>query len=793
MRKLEVLIIGLLFSPSCVFAMTIVDDVQVDTTWDVQGSPYVISGSMTVAPGTTLLIEPGVVVKFDIGGYMLVYGSVIAHGDNNKIYFTSIRDDSVGGDTNGDGSNTVPATGDWIQIAFPSNGLFDVSNAEIKYGGRAWNNVTTVYPAVVNSGGILNLDNVNVINNREGVYMSDGTATITNSTISNNQSIGINYFQGTFNISSSSVMHNGLGVRTSTVSPTLIMENLWWGDASGPYHLTNPSGLANSIIGNVDFDPWLSADPNRVISIDPVIIIPGIMGSALKNGEWLIDPIFHVYDNLIETLEANGYIKKVNLFTFGYDWRKSNIETAQLLKQKIEEVKSVCSCSQVDVVAHSMGGLVARTYAQSEGYGNDIDQLIFLGTPHRGAPQDYLIWEAGEFKDDLQSRYVKSYYLKEAKKNGYTNLYDYAHGWPIKSIEELLPVYDYLKSATTTNLLSYPVGYPENNFLVNLNQGLISLLASDIDITNIVGNVGNSTISIIRITDSKLLPLWEHGYPDGYDNNSGDRGLEFGVGDGTVPEFSSKFGTPNDMEIVSGHIDLPSEAEEEIYSEVHGGNLSTVIKKSLPLRIFFAKIFSPADFVIITPDGKRVGKDFVTGQEINEIQGAFYSGFDVDDEYVTIPDPLNGEYKIQLQGTGSGGSYVFETTYIDNNITVSTEIVGIAELNQITDLNINVDSNNPDGISLEREITLEILAADINGAYDLGWITNEKTRDRLIKQAKLIIKLEKKRNGKYEKKVDKLTIKHVKRELELLIKKGKINQQAFDLLITDLDWIINNN
>ena len=45
---------------------------------------------------------------------------------------------------------------------------------------------------------------------------------------------------------------------------------------------------------------------------------------------------------------------------------------------KIQEVKNVCSCDKVDIVAHSMGGLVTREYVARDDYGNDIDQLIFL-------------------------------------------------------------------------------------------------------------------------------------------------------------------------------------------------------------------------------------------------------------------------------------------------------------------------------------------------------------------------------------------------------------------------------
>jgi len=116
-------IFSILASASLFAQTTVSGGIYANTTWNLAGSPYLITGSIVVFPNRTLTIEPGVEVivsadnTFNIGNfiYLEVRGSLIANGTSNApIVFTST--DTTTGFFNWEGIRIKGSQGGTVQM-----------------------------------------------------------------------------------------------------------------------------------------------------------------------------------------------------------------------------------------------------------------------------------------------------------------------------------------------------------------------------------------------------------------------------------------------------------------------------------------------------------------------------------------------------------------------------------------------------------------------------------------------------------------------------------------------------
>jgi hypothetical protein len=82
--------------------ITVGGTINTDTIWTCGNVYYVYSQDVTVVSGVTLTIEPCVIVKFQNNRRLIVTGKLTVAGTvGQPVYFTSYRDDTIGGTLTG--------------------------------------------------------------------------------------------------------------------------------------------------------------------------------------------------------------------------------------------------------------------------------------------------------------------------------------------------------------------------------------------------------------------------------------------------------------------------------------------------------------------------------------------------------------------------------------------------------------------------------------------------------------------------------------------------------------------
>ncbi|UFJ40222.1 esterase [Brevibacillus humidisoli] len=126
------------------------------------------------------------------------------------------------------------------------------------------------------------------------------------------------------------------------------------------------------------------------VTIAPETGDAGFRATAFLSYDSLLKQHTEQFASLAEHLQKIGYVKGISLFAHPYDWRLSNVENAVRLRERVDEALRASGAGQVQLVAHSMGGLLAREMLLSyPAYQPKTRRLIYLGTPFLGAPRAY--------------------------------------------------------------------------------------------------------------------------------------------------------------------------------------------------------------------------------------------------------------------------------------------------------------------------------------------------------------------------------------------------------------------
>ncbi|RYD36678.1 MAG: alpha/beta fold hydrolase, partial [Verrucomicrobiaceae bacterium] len=105
--------------------------------------------------------------------------------------------------------------------------------------------------------------------------------------------------------------------------------------------------------------------------------------------------------------------EKPTFFVFPYDWRKPNASHMPALRQYIQNIRQLHGGEKVNLVVHSMGGLVMRRYLLEHGT-EDIGNVVTVGSPIWGAPEVSHRMLTGNFFGKAPIDFINNKPMKDA-------------------------------------------------------------------------------------------------------------------------------------------------------------------------------------------------------------------------------------------------------------------------------------------------------------------------------------------------------------------------------------------
>jgi len=486
----------------------------------------------------------------------------------------------------------------------------------------------------------------------------------------------------------------------------------------------------------------------------PVIIVPGILGSELYRdydfrtkiwppfldefpfgveelsltNDGLENPIFPMrvggivreagtddyYGSLIEQLKSAGYVEGSDLFIFSYDWRLNNMSNVLALKQRIDAI----GAERVDVVAHSMGGLIAKLYMRV--WPNTVRTFVDIATPHFGAPAALrmLVWGADFGYDGIFSDFIQ-----EEIENITVG---FANNMP--SVYQLLPSRAYVDTFG-----SYLNAQQQNGERVWLDYaGTMDFLASSGGNTNaqtwsnihdVIDDWDGEQYGVLRVANIAGCETPTPALLSAFNNFPFEYSVEYKTGDGTVPLVSANALLTQETYYAKnadhGTLGSREDVRNLILHILEGGepldffpdaSLTRTKEACKPINGSQVTFHSPIELHIYDEDGNHVGPT-PEGFIEHGIPGVVYDMIE-DNKFAFLPD--GGTYAIRGLATDIGSfnarikriidEEVAETIYY-NEIPLTTPDTNVEfDISpQQTDFTFHVDQDGDGEFESEAE------------------------------------------------------------------------------------------
>ncbi|NCN58552.1 hypothetical protein GW940_01390 [Candidatus Microgenomates bacterium] len=466
-------------------------------------------------------------------------------------------------------------------------------------------------------------------------------------------------------------------------------------------------GLAK---GDLDIDPEESKDA--------IVVVPGMFSSYDPVGlsicsktpwqNWKLIPQVTEYNGILKTLQTQGYTLNQNLFIFPYDWRQKITDSGQDLKSFIDtQVIPKNPDSKINLVGHSLGGLVSRSYLQEYAPAGLVDQIITLGSPHQGVTEAYKAWAGGELPEDGPMRVAASFIVNicKIKTGSLTNKSAIQKTAPV--YKDILPTYQYLKGAATHVWLDMDKLGDEfnNSYLSGLNQTYSNYSDKFTKITSTSFDV-DKVYGVAGYMEDQIRGVYMHGRPTTV--------LISAPGDKTVLAESASVTNEN-------YIDIPLDHKGLIYSREGIQKILEVLGIVVELDDITAG--QPTNF---KPSLSLLMRSPATINITDQNNQVISSG----DKFVFIPNYDSGNYKVEVVGTDKG-SYELVVGQITENSTHWESFEETTTQNEIDTYNISINPDQPNQPVIKDNNSIHPIQSASNKITQLQNIENNPILDQI--------------------------------------------------------------